>query len=509
MPDPIKKKAVTPTNKVNRNGVNYDKTFLPQMQSFKKGPCVGDGCGKQVTKDSSKLLGYYDDSASFDSKVFGTSDTSAYGQWNVPTTYANKKDSAGNLRTRKIDLSEKQLMDPKFQKDSISQGDKVYLRNPEWYNGHKGHSNKLYGKDKTDQEIRHVAMAMGKNEKGEVLYQHSMGKDNLNRETMADIMDRGYLPKQAYRTIATQKKLQGRPELGYNHKTTLNTNSNSDYVNGTKKAIYNSKEEIGTRNGLTRSLMDKLSANVIPIGVQESGAGFKKVGTSGKVEKASVLGNFIDEAYDSKIANNMLKPLAKMGKNISSNIGSFVQRIGDGEFEEAFSASGKKKSPWQLELEANKLAEKNPKQYKEIYKNLKYKNDKNYVDIMPDESSKGFGKIKQIPSVAKELGVTKESLVGSRSEERALKIKNNAIASASVLAENAKRIKAKYPRLTEDQVVGMATTGYNSGLDSIMKDEYVNNYVINKKKGVDGKVLTSSYLEKIKRLRRNVNNSRL
>lgn len=518
MPKKESIKAVVPSNKVSRNGKNYDRTYFPQMEPFVKAPCKGEGCGKQVTDDSSKLLGYYDDSSSFDKKIFGTSNTKAYGQWNIPTTYANKKDSDGKLRTRKIQLSEQQLMDPKFQRDSLTQGDKIYFRNPSVKNTAALNSNKVYGKDKTDQDIRHVAMAMGKNDKGEVLFQHSMAgssgpSNQLYRETLPEVMNRAtignYIPKVAYRTIATQKKLQGHPELGYDKKTTIKTDSNSDYVNGTKEAIYRTKEEIGVRNGLNRSLMDKLSANVIPIGVQESGAGFKKLGTTGKVEKASGLSNWIDEAYDSKFANNAVKPLAKMAKNIASNAGSFINRISDGEYKEAFSASGGKRSPWQLELEANKLAKKNPKQYKAIYENLKYENDKNYVSVMPDESSKGFGKIKQIPAVAKELGVTKESLMGSRSDERALKIKNNAIASTAVLAENAKRIKAKYPKLTEDQVADMATTAYNSGLDSILNNEYVNNYVINKRKGVDGKVLTSNYLEKIKKLRGPVNNSRL
>lgn len=499
-------KAVTPANKVNRNGKNYDKTYLPEMEPFQMRPCVGDGCGKQVMKDSSQLLGRYDDSSSFDPKVFGTGNSSRYGQWNIPTTYANKKGADGKPLTRKLDLTEEQMKNPKIQRDSISQGDKIYFRKPGVWSPYAAGSNKLYGRDKTDQEIRHVAMAMGKNEKGEVLFQHSMGAHNLNRETMAQLQERGYSPKVGYRTKTTQEQLQDSPEKGYSKKTTLKTNSDSDFVNQTSRAIYTSKSEIGTRYGLSRSLMDKLSSNVIPIGVQESNAGFEKSAKGFAVKKAGALSNWVDEVYDSKISNKAIKPLAKIAKNAMSNVGSFFNMIKDGDIDKAFSASDRKKSPWEMELKANEMSKNNPEKYKENYRKLKYDNDNSYVDISPGESSRGFGKIKNIPAVAKEFGVTKENLEGSKERDRSKKIRNNAIASTSVLAENARRIKDKYPDLNENQVSDLATTAYNSGLDSVMKDEYVNKYIRNKTMGVDGKVLTSSYLEKIKALKKPVTN---
>lgn len=495
-----KPKAVTPSNKINRNGKNYDKTYLPVTVAMKDAPCVGDGCGKQVTNDTSKLTGVYDTSATFDPKIFGTNDHSGYGQWNVPTTYANKKGKDGKLLTRKIGLTSDQLMDPKSQKDSISQGDKIYLKRPGMMNIYNDKSNKLYGKDKTDQEIRHVALAVGKNEKGEVLYQHSMGRNGLQRETMAGLQDRGYVPKSAYRTKATHEKLQEN-KLGYERKTKLNTNSDSDYVNKTKAVIYQTKEEIGTRNGLSRSMMDKLSTNVIPIGIQESNVGFEKINKGKAIRQAGGLSNYIDDIYDSRTVNGIVKPVAKTISNIGSNIGSFVNKIKDGDFEKAFT-QGNKKSAWELELKANELAKSNPSQYKEIYKKLKYDNDNQYVDVAPGKSSKGYGKIKDIPKVAQDLGVTDLNLQGSNSDKRDVKIKNNAIASQAVLAENARIIKKRYPKLSEDSIVEMAVTSYNSGLSTILNDKYVENYVSNKKTGVDGKPLESSYLRKINNLKR-------
>lgn len=489
----------TPSNKVNRGGKNFDKTYLPTMTKLKDAPCVGGGCGKQVTNDTSKLTGVYDTSATFDPKIFGTNDHSGYGQWNVPTTYANKRGKDGKLLTRQINLTSEQLMNPKTQRDSISQGDKIYLKRPGYMNIHNDKSNKLYGKGKTDQEIRHVALAVGKNDKGEVLYQHSMGRNGLQRETMAGLQERGYVPKSAYRTAATHQRLQEN-DMGYQRKTKLNTDSNSDYVNKTKAIIYQTKEEIGTRNGLTRSLMDKLSSNVIPIGIQESNVGFKKVNKGRALIRANRLSNYIDDMYDSRAVNGIVKPVAKTISNIESNIGSFFNKIKDGDFEKAFT-QGNKKSAWELELKANELAKNNPAKYREIYRKLKYDNDNQYVDIAPGKSSKGFGKIKDIPKVAIDLGVTDYNLQGSNSDKRDTKIRNSAIASQAVLAENAARIKSKYPNLSEDSIVEMAITSYNSGLGTILNDKYVENYVTNKKIGVDGKPLESNYLRKILNLK--------
>lgn len=244
------------------------------------------------------------------------------------------------------------------------------------------------------------------------------------------------------------------------------------YINDIKNSLDANEQKLGEAYGIPKSLMDKIQNRVIGLGAQESN--FNELGD----EETSLGAQIKTSVMDNEFFNYFLKPTAKLAAdtfNIESEGGM---------------------QDWEVEILAKqaleaegKTVDVNSEEFKNKYNELRAANPKVDKDTDNYDSSRGPYKIKNFSEKGQKLLGLDEgdlTLVGGDVDE----LRNGANAAAVHLIEDYKNLKTKYPNLSDDQLLDLATIAYNNK-SKVNSQDFVDNYI---KSGI----LHDSYLDKVK-----------
>jgi hypothetical protein len=271
-------------------------------------------------------------------------------------------------------------------------------------------------------------------------------------------------------------------KLGYKSNSTENVNFDVDnpWMKAAVQTMRSTAPEIGFDYNIPAGVMKNMMKRVIGIGAQESDFG-------GRGERdLSLFGGDPNEISAVRYARTKLEDIPIFNRLVP-NI--FKERRTSNE--------PNQKSDWELEIMAHERAGGDKQKEKEIYNNLR----KRYADKAPsdvdtdflmgtDKISKGIYKIKEIPQYAKDkYGISEEQLYGANIGF-GKEVEYGTKAALVYMADAYARLKKKYPDLTNDQVLDLATVSFNS-YEKWNSPEYVDYYIKNNK-------LTDDYLKRVK-----------
>jgi hypothetical protein len=252
--------------------------------------------------------------------------------------------------------------------------------------------------------------------------------------------------------------------------------SREKYSNPSVNTIYKSLDEVATRvgvdNNISKNTMELLKDRVVGIGVQES-----NLGNTGD-EDVSALREAKIALDSTAIGNSIFKPQAKIIESVKNFIGN--------------SSNVKPRQDWEVEIVAHEKSKGDKEKFKSYYKHLREAIPSPSSKSVNLESSVGPFSIKDMPDYAKnKFNINKEDLYGiNKGMQEELNV--GAKASLSHLVENYNKLKKKYKssKLTDEQLVDLATVAYNNN-SKVDHPLFVKHYIENSD-------LKDNYLTKVK-----------
>jgi hypothetical protein len=253
------------------------------------------------------------------------------------------------------------------------------------------------------------------------------------------------------------------------------------YVNKIYKGINEVKGKIGVDYNISNDVMSKLSKRVVGIGGKET-----NFGNYGK-EDVSTLRQLAIES-ESGFTSSIAKPLMKGLSNLMELPYAMMQDS---------MPSSMIQPDWKVEMEAYNNVGGDMNKFKAEYNKLRDMYEKPVVldDAGANSSSVGVFAMKKLPDYAKEeLGLTKSKLYGANVDDD-LEFTRGAQASLVHMVESYTELKRRYKeklKLTDDDLIDLATVAYNSG-GKAYDEDFIKFYIKDKK-------MPDNYLTKTKKL---------
>ena len=253
------------------------------------------------------------------------------------------------------------------------------------------------------------------------------------------------------------------------------------YVNKIYKGINKVKGKIGVDYNIESDVMDKLSKRVVGIGGKET-----NFGNYGDEDVSSLRQLAIET--ESGLTSTLAKPLMKGLQNWMNMSEAIAQSA---------MPKDKIKPDWKIEMMAYNTVNGNMDLFPNEYKRLRREYQKPVVldDAGYGSSSVGVFAMKKLPAYAKdELGLTKGKLYGADvadDKEFSRGAQASLVHMVESYTELKRRFKEKF-KLTDDELVDLATVAYNSG-GKAYDEDFIKFYIKDKK-------MPDNYLTKTKKL---------